>query len=132
MAVLWGISTLPSQILCRVPAGVNKEMPKEAAMNTSLLTKSDLSKIPKLYETEEIEIEDKTVHVKLFTPWSNWTWYVIECDGEDRCFGFVKGLEAEFGYFSLKELASIEGPFGLRVERDKSFSPIQVGDIPHW
>jgi len=116
----------------RVPAGVNKEMPKEAAMNTSLLTKSDLSKIPKLYETEEIEIEDKTVHVKLFTPWSNWTWYVIECDGEDRCFGFVKGLEAEFGYFSLKELASIEGPFGLRVERDRFFTPIQVGDIPHW
>ena len=101
-------------------------------MSTSLLTKSDLSKIPKLYETEEIEIADKTVHVKLFTPWSNWTWYVIECDGVDRCFGFVKGHEAEFGYFSLKDLASIEGPFGLRVERDRFFTPTQVGDIPRW
>ena len=101
-------------------------------MNTTLLTKSDLSKIPKLYETEDVEIEDKKVHVKLFTPWSNWTWYIIECDGEDQCFGFVKGQEAEFGYFSLKELATIEGPFGLKVERDRFFTPIQVGDIPHW
>jgi len=66
--VLWGISTLPSQNLCRVPAGVNKEMPKEATMNTSLLTKSDILRIPKLYETEDIEMEDKMIHAKFFTP----------------------------------------------------------------
>ena len=101
-------------------------------MSTTLLTESDLSKIPKLYETEDKEIEDKLIHAKLFTPWTNWTWYVIECDGEDQCFGFVKGHEAEFGYFSLKELASIEGPFGLKVERDIHFQPTKVCDIPHW
>ena len=107
-------------------------MPKEAAMNTSLLTKLDISRIPKLYETEEIEMEDKIIHAKLFTPWTNWTWYVIEFDGENQCFGFVKGHDAEFGYFSLRELASIEGPFGLRVERDIYFKPTQVGDMHRW
>lgn len=101
-------------------------------MNTSLLTKSDISRIPKLYETEDIEMEDKVIHAKLFTPWTNWTWYVIECDGEDQCFGFVKGLGCEFGYFSLSELASIEGPFGLKVERDIHFEPTIVGDTPRW
>jgi hypothetical protein len=97
-----------------------------------LLTKELIGTIPKLYETEEIELEDKTIHAKFFTPWSNWTWYVIEFDGENQCFGFVKGLDAEFGYFSLSELESIEGPFGLKVERDIHFQPIKVCDILSW
>jgi hypothetical protein len=101
-------------------------------MNTSLLTKEIIKKIPKLYETEELEPEDKMIHAKLFTPWSNWTWYVIEFDGIDQCFGFVKGFDAEFGYFSLSELASIQGPAGLRIERDRYFTPTEVGDMPSW
>ena len=73
----------------------------------NLLTKADIAMLPRLYETQHLEVEDKVIVAKLFTPWSNWTWYVIEFDGEDQCFGFVKGLEAEFGYFSLK--GSLEG-----------------------
>lgn len=99
---------------------------------TALLTKEIIKKLPKLYETEEQEMEDKIIHAKLFTPWTNWTWYVIEFDGVNQCFGFVKGHDAEFGYFSLRELASIEGPCGLRVERDIHFEPTQVGDMPSW
>lgn len=97
-----------------------------------LLTKELMENIPKLYETEQTEIENKTIHAKFFTPWSNWTWYVIEFDGENQCFGYVKGLDAEFGYFSLRELESIEGPFGLKVERDIHFQPIKVCDILNW
>lgn len=97
-----------------------------------LLTKEIIGKLPKLYETEDVELEDKMIHAKLFTPWTNWTWYVIEFDGDDQCFGFVKGLDAEFGYFSLKELASIEEPFGLKVERDRHFTATQVSDMPSW
>ena len=97
-----------------------------------LLTKELMGSIPKLYETEDIVLEDKTIHAKFFTPWSNWTWYVIEFDGENQCFGFIKGLDAEFGYFSLRELESVEGPFGLKVERDIHFQPTKVCDIPHW
>jgi len=97
-----------------------------------LLTKELVAKLPKLYATEDIEIEDKLIVAKLFTPWSTWTWYVIEYDGEDRCFGFVKGHEAEFGYFSIKELSEIEGPYGLKVERDRHFMPTEVGDMPRW
>ncbi len=108
-------------------------------VTTQYFTKAELEIIPKIYETEEEEEEeeeeemkDKLIVVKLFTPWSNWTWYVIEYDGEDTCWGFVKGLDAEFGYFSLKELQSLEGPFGLRVEKDKWFEPTQVGNIDRW
>ena len=97
-----------------------------------LLTKDLINKIPALYETEHQEPEDKMIHAKLFTPWTTWTWYVIEFDGEDKCFGFVKGHDAEFGYFSLREVASIQGPFGLKVERDRHFTPTEVGDMPSW
>lgn len=101
-------------------------------MKTTLLTKGDIAVLPKLYGTEHIEVEDKMIYVKLFTPWTNWTWYVIEFDGVDECFGFVKGIIAEFGYFSLKETAGVEGPFGLKVERDIHFKPTKVGDIQNW
>ncbi len=101
-------------------------------MSASLLTKSIIAKIPKLYETESIDIQDKVIRAKLFTPWSNWTWYIIEFDGDDLCFGFVKGHEAEFGYLKLSELENLQGPFGLNVEQDRHFEPTQVGDMPGW
>ena len=47
-------------------------------MKTASLTNIDLSGVPKLYETEDIALDDKYVYVKLFTPWSNWTWYIME------------------------------------------------------
>jgi len=94
-----------------------------------LLTKENIKKLPKLYETEEQEIQDKMIYAKLFTPWTSWTWYVIEFDGVNQCFGFVKGDEGELGYFSLRELAKLEGPLGLKVERDKFFTPIRFGDL---
>lgn len=99
---------------------------------TTLLTKEIIAKLPKLYETEAVELEDKLIQAKLFTPWSNWTWYIIEFDGINQCFGYVKGHESEFGYFSLSELAELQGPFGLKIERDKWFEPTKVCDMPSW
>jgi hypothetical protein len=70
--------------------------------------------------------------IKLFTPWSNWTWFLLEHDGEDLCFGLVVGLETELGYISLKELEEIRGPAGLRIERDVWFRPTPVRDLPEY
>lgn len=64
--------------------------------------------------------------VKLFTPWSNWSWYAVEGgteDGDFVMFGYVVGQSDEWGYFSLVELESIRGPAGLRIERDLSWTP---------
>ena len=37
---------------------------------------------------------------KLFSPYSNWTWYITELDPETgQCFGLVEGFERELGYF---------------------------------
>ena len=61
--------------------------------------------------------------VKFFHPSGNWTWLATEFDPETReFFGYVKGFEGEWGYFSLDELETVKaGPFGLGVERDLYF-----------
>jgi len=89
------------------------------------------AQIPKLYAQENDK--DATVWMKLFTPWTSWTWFITE--GEDRdgdylMFGYVIGQEREWGYFSLNELSSVTGPYGLKIERDIHFSPKKKSEIP--
>ena len=88
-----------------------------------------LSSIPDLYETEGSL--NPICHAKLFTPDSNWTWYIIEFSKADRdtCYGYVQGLESELGYFSLSELEKVHGALGLAIERDLSFTPIPFTTI---
>ena len=83
--------------------------------------------VPRLY-TAEGEA-DPMVWLKLFTPDSIWTWYVIEWDGDDLCFGFVIGHDEELGYFSLSEIAGVRGGLGLPVERDLYFTPCRLSDV---
>ena len=94
-----------------------------------LISEELLNKIPDLYETERSI--NPICYIKLFTPDSIFTWYIIEISKEDKhtCYGLVKGFESEIGYFSLKELETIKGNLGLRVERDISFSPTALGII---
>ena len=73
-------------------------------------SKERLSKIPKLYETENVPFKDKFIHLHFFI--SGCDWYVCEYNGEDLFFGFAilnNDLDmAEWGYFSLRELKSIK------------------------
>jgi hypothetical protein len=102
-----------------------------------LLTKAILNALKKapLYSTDG---KDKApVIVKFFCPWNQWTWYAVE--GSPTCaecgafdcndpthgekteftfFGLVVGQEKELGYFNLRELESVTGPGGLKIERD--------------
>ena len=95
-----------------------------------LLTKELEKMLPKLYATENIKAEEKIVHIKYFTPDSNWSWYITEYSPEDKIFfGYVIGLEKEWGYISLTELEQTTGPLGLSIERDTSFQSTQVKNI---
>jgi hypothetical protein len=101
--------------------------------------------LPKVYATERIPLADKIAVVKFFTPDANCprslglvprhsergsreTWYVCEFDGDDTLFGFVIGLEAEWGYIPLNELQSVRGPLGLPIERDRYWRPKPMRD----
>lgn len=94
-----------------------------------LLTKTLAQKLPELYATEDVPTEDKIAVAKFFHPCSNWTWYVIEFDGKDTCWGLVSGHEAEFGYFSLSELSKVQYPAGISIERDIFFRPTPISEL---
>lgn len=72
-------------------------------------TKERLSKIPKLYETEDVDLKEKLIHLHFFI--GGCDWYAVEFDGDDLFWGYAilnNDYEmAEWGYFSLRELKSI-------------------------
>ena len=102
-----------------------------------LLTKEIASTLPPLY-AQDGKGDKAVVHLKLFTPDSSWTWYITEGSPEKddhdnvvdwRLFGLVDGLEREYGYVMLSELATARGPLGFPIERDMHWTPTPVGDL---
>ena len=93
-----------------------------------LLPKDVREVLPELYANEEMGLAALAL-VKFFTPDSSWSFYASEFDGEDIFFGLVIGFEAEYGYFSLRELESVRGPLGLPIERDLHFKPRSLEEL---
>ena len=97
-----------------------------------LMTEKLADTIPALGDTEHAADYDKVLaRAKLFSPYSNWTWYITEIDRDTgQCFGLVEGLETELGYFDLTELAETTVLGGVpAVERDLYWQPITLGEI---
>jgi hypothetical protein len=87
-----------------------------------LLTQELRASLPPLYGQDGNK--NPFVHAKFFTPDAGWTWLITEGspEGEDFIFfGYVIGLEEEWGYISLAELESARGPLKLPLERDLYF-----------
>ena len=97
-----------------------------------LMTEKLADTIPAIGATENTADYDTVLaYAKLFSPFSNWTWYITELDRETgQCFGLVEGLETELGYFDLTELAETTVLGGVpAVERDLYWQPITLGEI---
>jgi len=95
-----------------------------------LLTDELRARLPPVY-SQEAEA-DPIVYAKFFLPGTGWTWYVTEGSPQEEeflFFGFVVGLEREFGYFLLSELEEVRSPLGLRVERDLTFTEGRFTDV---
>ena len=74
--------------------------------------------------------EDAVVVCKFFL--QGYTWYILEAEKADNgyeFFGIIVGQHTEYGYFTLSQLESVTGQWGLRVERDRGFKPIKVKDL---
>lgn len=104
-------------------------------MSQSLLTQGIRAKVPPIYATDEVSLEDKEVAVKFFTPMSNWTWYAFEgepiieegVEVDFEFFGLVVGHEKEMGYFRLSEFDKINRSHRMPlIERDEWFA----GKVP--
>ena len=91
-------------------------------------TKERLSKIPKLYETENVPLKDKLIYLHFFIGGSDW--FVAEYDGDDLFFGFAVlngDLQmAEWGYVSFSELKSIKVQGWLEIDCElEDYFPVQ-------
>jgi hypothetical protein len=68
---------------------------------------------------------DPIIIAKFFNPTGAGTWYATEYNPSDKTFfGYVSifgDWNDEWGYFSLTELESLKGPYGLGIERDIYF-----------
>lgn len=61
--------------------------------------------------------------VKFFNPVGLGTWLATELDADyDTCFGLADLGFPEIGSFSLEELATLQLPFGMHIERDLFFT----------
>jgi hypothetical protein len=50
-------------------------------------TQKLLSKLPRLYETENTPLKNKPIYLHFFI--AGWHWYISEYDGEDFFFGYA-------------------------------------------
>ena len=95
-----------------------------------LLTQEIRDTLPPLYDSEKHPEKESIAVVKFFSPYSQWTWYAVEFDGEDTFFGLVDGFEMEYGYFSYSELEVVTVYGGVpAIERDCHWSPRPVKEI---
>ena len=95
-------------------------------------SKQRLDKIPRLYETEGVPLQDKLIHLHFFIAGSDW--YICEFDGNDLFWGYaiLNGdyEMAEWGYISFKELRELS-VCGIEVdcEPEEYFSNKKASEI---
>lgn len=92
--------------------------------------KEDLDKIPRLYETENIPLKDKVIHMHFFL--GGCDWYIAEYDGKDLFWGYAilngDTKNAEWGYISFKELIELN-VYRIEVDRDLHWESKPVREI---
>lgn len=76
---------------------------------------------------------DPIIIAKFFNPTGAGTWYATEYNPSDKTFyGYVSifgDWNDEWGYFSLTELESLKGPYGLGIERDIYFQETPSSNV---
>lgn len=78
------------------------------------------------------DLENQKVVAKIFNPYGRGTWYLLNSDPQDPDYiwAIVDLFEVEMGSVSRSELESIKvPPFGLGLERDLSFTPINAYEL---
>lgn len=100
-----------------------------------LLTKELLERFAKVGDQSEKKAEDTIVIAKFFNPTGAGCWYATEYNAIEKVFfGYVSifgDWNDELGYFSLEELESYKGKFGLGIERDMHWAERPLSQVMH-
>jgi hypothetical protein len=94
-------------------------------------TERDLGRIPRLYQTDGMQLEDKLIYLHFFIGGSDW--YIAEYDGEDLFFGYAilngDANMAEWGYISFRELKELRIPPGIEVDCEAFWTVKKASEI---
>jgi hypothetical protein len=95
-------------------------MPRKGVKAMKLMTRELEERFAKVGSQENAK--DPVIIAKYFNPTGAGTWYATEYDPKTKTFfGYVSifgDWNDEWGYFSLDELESFTGRFGVGMERD--------------
>ena len=86
---------------------------------------SVLAELPRLYSTDDTEVDDKIIHAHFYIGTSHW--YVAEYDPDERIFfGFAilagDRMNAEWGYIPYDEMIAI------RIDATTQLTVVAEGD----
>ncbi|HSR49807.1 MAG TPA: hypothetical protein VLV83_03205 [Acidobacteriota bacterium] len=90
----------------------------------SLLPQDVRRRLPAMGATHGKAVEKIKAQACLVDRSSGMRWYVVEFDGEERCFGLISGRHAVMGEFTLAELESLGD-----VEIDRGFEPARLNHL---
>jgi hypothetical protein len=98
-----------------------------------LLTKELEARFAEVGSQSEKTAEETQVVAKFFNPTGRGYWFATEYEPSEKMFfGYVSlfgDYNDELGYFSLEELESVRGQFGLGIERDLHFTETTLQEI---
>ena len=94
-------------------------------------TQEELDRIPRLYQTEDIPLKDKLIHLHFFI--GSCDWFIAEYDGEDLFWGYalLNGDHdmAEWGYISFTEMKEVKIRGWLEIDRDINWQIRKASEI---
>gem|GEM_PF-3032711 len=89
------------------------------------------AEFPRLYETENIPLKDKLIHLHFFI--GGCDWFIAEYDGEDLFWGYAilnnDHEMAEWGYISFEELKKLRIPPGIEIDCEIFNTPRKAAQI---
>lgn len=94
----------------------NMDLPKD-------VKKALVNAYKKNIEDDSGNMDEKVAYAKFFSPYSSWTAFAVDFDGEDMFFGLVYGPYCEAGYFGYTEMKTAMKCGVPLIERDEHWTP---------
>ena len=89
-------------------------------------------KLPAYADLSGLGLDRIFCRVKIFNPTGCGTWWIASFDPNSMvAWGIAEIHTREVGTFSVEELLSFRGRFGLPLERDLHFKPATIGTLLH-
>ena len=94
-------------------------------------TREELDRIPRLYQTEDVPLADKLIHLHFFI--GGCDWFIAEFDGSDLFWGYAilnnDHMNAEWGYMSFTEMKEVKIRGWLEIDRDINWQIRKASEI---